>query len=103
MKNIMMNASATISETEYRQQAAELTRQFEEQKEHYEAMKMQRESTKEQEIIFGGILFGLMELEELPISFKESLWHTLVDHVTVHSDERIVFTFKDGTEIVTML
>jgi len=26
-----------------------------------------------------------------------------VDHVTVYSDERIVFTFTDGTEIVTML
>ena len=37
------------------------------------------------------------------MEFNETLWHTLVDHVTVHNDERIVFTFTDGTEIVTML
>ena len=37
------------------------------------------------------------------MEFNETLWHTLVDHVTVYNDERIVFTFTDGTEIVTML
>ena len=55
------------------------------------------------DIVFSGILFQLTELEEIPVEFKESLWHTLVDHVTVYNDERIVFTFRDGTEIVTML
>ena len=39
----------------------------------------------------------------IPMEFNETLWHTLVDHVTVYSDERIVFTFTDGAEIVTML
>jgi hypothetical protein len=37
------------------------------------------------------------------VTFKESLWHTLVGHATVYADERIVFRFKDGTEISTML
>ena len=54
-------------------------------------------------IIFGGMLFELWELEEIPVTFKESLWHTLVDHATVYTDERIVFRFKDGTEVTTMV
>jgi len=54
-------------------------------------------------IIFSGILFELGEVDEIPAEFKESLWHTLVDHVTVYADERIVFCFKDGTEVTTML
>ena len=54
-------------------------------------------------IVFGGMLFELWELENVPVTFKESLWHTLVDHATVYADERIVFRFKDGTEITTML
>lgn len=54
-------------------------------------------------IIFGGMLFELWELEEIPVTFKESLWYTLVDHATVYADERIVFCFKDGTEVTTML
>jgi hypothetical protein len=54
-------------------------------------------------IIFGGMLFELWELQDVPVTFKESLWHTLVDHATVYADERIVFCFKDGTEVTTML
>lgn len=60
----------------------------------------QMESTA---ITFSGILFCLAELPQILVEFNESLWYTLVDHVTVYSDERIVFIFSDGTEIVTML
>ena len=100
---IMMNASATVSEREYQQQYAELTRQYEEQKERYEALQDRRKQMNETAIIFGGMLFELWELDEIPVTFKESLWHTLVDHATVYADERIVFRFKDGTEVTTML
>ena len=54
-------------------------------------------------IVFSGILFRLTELEEIPIDFDEALWNTLIDHVTVYADERIVFSFMDGTEITEML
>ena len=37
------------------------------------------------------------------MEFNETLWYALVDRVTVYNDEQIVFTFTDGTEIVTML
>ena len=100
---IMMNASATVSEREYLQQYAELTRQYEEQKERYEALQVRRKQMNETAIIFGGMLFELWELEDVPVTFKESLWRTLVDHATVYTDERIVFHFKDGTEITAML
>ena len=100
---IMMNASATVTEREYRQQYVELTRQYEEQKERYEALQDRRKQMNETAIIFGGMLFELWELDEIPVTFKESLLHTLVDHATVYADERIVFRFKDGTEVTTML
>lgn len=47
------------------------------------------------------ILF--QRLDALPLTFDEKLWHGTIDHVTVHADERVVFHFKDGKEIVTML
>ena len=100
---IMMNVSATVGEREYQQQYAELTRQYEEQKERYEALQDRRKQMNKTAIIFGGMLFELRELDEIPVTFKESLWHTLVDHATVYADERIVFRFKDGTEVTTML
>lgn len=100
---IMLNASATVTEREYRQQYEELTRQYEDLKVKYEELQDRRKQMNETAIIFGGMLFELWELEDVPVTFKESLWHTLVDHATVYADERIVFHFKDGTEITTML
>lgn len=100
---IMMNASAALTETEYQQQYAELTRQYESKKAEYDALLAEKESREALSIAFSGILFQLTELTEIPAEFNEPLWHTLVDRVTVYNDERIVFTFKDGTEIETML
>ena len=51
----------------------------------------------------GGFMFELRELGELPIAFDERLWHGLIDHVTVYHDERLVFHFKDGSEIIEQL
>ena len=39
----------------------------------------------------------------MPMVFKEETWNALVDHVTVHEDGRVVFTFKNGTEVTEML
>ena len=49
------------------------------------------------------MMFELGELTALPLTFHEKLWNGTVDHVTVHADERVVFMFKDGKEIVTRL
>ena len=100
---IMMNASATLTESEYQQQYAELSRQYENKKAEYEALFEQKKSMEATAIAFGGILFHLTELAEIPADFNESLWNTLVDHVTVYADERMVFSFTDGMEITTML
>ena len=100
---IMLNASATVTEREYRQQYEELTRQYEDLKVKYEELQDRRKQMNETAIIFGGMLFELWELEDVPVTFKESLWHTLVDRATVYADEQIVFLFKDGTEIITIL
>ena len=44
-----------------------------------------------------------MCIRDRPVAFDEKLWHGTIDHVTVHADERVVFRFKDGKEIVTRL
>jgi hypothetical protein len=65
-----------------------------------------REQRQLQELkgnILSGFLFELGELYDLPMVFKEETWNALVDHVTVHEDGRIVFAFKNGTEVTEML
>lgn len=38
-------------------------------------------------------------MPELPTGFNASHWNALVDHVTVYADDKMVFTFKNGSEI----
>jgi site-specific DNA recombinase len=47
---------------------------------------------------FEAFLYRLKEQDELIAEFDERLWHTLVDTVTVFSEEDIRFTFQDGWE-----
>lgn len=42
---------------------------------------------------------SLENLSELPKGFDEGLWGGIVDHMTVYSKERVVFTFIGGMEI----
>ena len=73
---IAENAANTVTEETYRTTHAELCNRFEETE---------------------------AKLDTLPVIFDEKLWHGTIDHVSVHADERVVFMFKDGKEIVTRL
>ena len=42
-------------------------------------------------------------VKELPMDFNEKLFHRLVDYATVHSDGRVVFTFRNGVEVSTAI
>ena len=46
-----------------------------------------------------GYLFALGELDLLDIKYNDTLWNTVIDHVTVYADERLVFHFKIGYDI----
>ena len=54
-------------------------------------------------VAIGGMLTELEELDTPPIEFDEKLWHAVVDHVTVYNDDRLVYSLKDGTEIMLEL
>ena len=101
--SIMMNASANLTEEAYTQQYTDLTRQYEKKKAEYESLLERKKAKEATAVVFSDILFRLTELEEIPIDFDEALWNTLVDHVTVYADERIMFSFMDGTEITEMV
>jgi len=40
----------------------------------------------------------LQNLDGTVAGFDENLWSSLVDHITVMKDKKVVFTFKGGTE-----
>ena len=100
---IAENAANTVTEETYRTTHAELCSRFEETEAKLAVLQKQRGKMKADAITIGGMMFELGELDALPIAFDEKLWHGTIDHVTVHADERVVFMFKDGKEIVTRL
>ena len=100
---IAENAANTVTEETYRTTHAELCNRFEETEAKLAALQKQRDKMKADAITIGGMMFELGELDTLPVIFDEKLWHGTIDHVSVNADERVVFMFKDGKEIVTRL
>ena len=97
------NAANATTEEAYRTAHADLCRRFEEIEAKLTALQRQREKMKADAVAIGGMMFELGELTALPLTFDEKLWNGTIDHVTVHTDERVVFCFKDGKEIITRL
>ena len=50
--------------------------------------------------MLSGFLFELSELDELNLEFSPCRWNAIVDHVTVHHDGRLVFSFQTGGEVM---
>lgn len=100
---INANAANTLSVTDYRIQYDDLCLRFENAEKKHNELLAQRQQMEREAVIISGLLFEIMELDTLPITFNETLWNATIDRVTVYADERLVFRFKDGTEIAEML
>lgn len=93
------NATQAKSQAAYIDQYNSLVERYENLQSRYDTLQQQKERRQIQADAIGGCLFALEELDLLQISFSEPLWNTVVDHVTVYADERLVFRFKNGSEI----
>ena len=102
-QTVMLNASATVSEDEYRRRYNDLTDRFRAEEEKLKRLTAERKKRDAESVAIGGMLSELEELEAPPIEFDEKLWHAVVDKVTVYNDDRLVFSLKDGTEITVEL
>jgi DNA invertase Pin-like site-specific DNA recombinase/uncharacterized tellurite resistance protein B-like protein len=102
-QTVMQNASATVSEEEYKRHYNDLTERYQVAEEKLNTLLAERKRMEAEALAISGMLFELMELEQLPIEFDEKLWNATVKRLTVYEDERLVFSLKDGTEITILL
>ena len=102
-QTVMQNASASVTEDEYRRRYNDLTDRFHAEEEKHKRLTERRKRMDAESAAIGGMLSRLTELEAPPIEFDEKLWHAVVDRVTVMSDDRLVYSLKDGTEITIEL
>ena len=76
-----------------------MVERYENLQSRYDTLQQQKERRLIQADAIGGCLFALEELDLLQITFSEALWNTVIDNVTVYADERLVFRFKNGSEV----
>jgi hypothetical protein len=48
-------------------------------------------------------MFEITEMDALPLVFNEKHWAAVIDRVTVHEDERLVFKLRNGMETTERL
>lgn len=100
---INANAANTLSVNDYRIQYDDLCQRFESAEKKHNALLSRRQQMEREAVIISGLLFEIMGLDTLPIAFNERLWAATIERVMVYADERLVFRFKDGTEITETL
>ncbi|MFT9056034.1 MAG: recombinase family protein [Ethanoligenens sp.] len=102
-KLVDANATTIIDQTDYRSRYDNYIERYDKAKKRLDILREQRQIQELKGDILSGFLFELGELYELPMVFKEATWDAIVDHVTVHTDGRVVFTFKNGTAVTETL
>lgn len=102
-KCINENAVKAIDQEEYINRYNALVERHEKAQNRYDTLQKKRERRLQQADVMSGFLFAITELDTLQLQFNPALWHTTVDHVTVFADERLVFHFKNGSEVKVRL
>lgn len=97
------NATQPLDQSAYIDRYNSLAERYEKLQARYEGLQKKKERQLLQADTLSGFLFEITELDILQLSFNESLWNTVIDHVTVFVDERLVFHFKNGAEITVQM
>ena len=78
-QTVMLNASATVSEEEYRRCSGDLTDRFRAEEEKLKRLTAERKKKDAESVAIGGMLFELTETPHRPLSLTKSsgtLWST---------------------------
>ena len=67
------------------------------------ALARQRAEKKYKADILSGFLFALGEFDYLDTEWSDRRFNAIVDHITVHNDGRLIFTFRNGSEETMMM
>lgn len=102
-KCINENAVKAIDQDEYISRYNSLVERHEKAQNRYDTLQKKRDRRLIQADVMSGFLFAITELDNLQLQFNPALWHTTIDHVTVYADERLVFYFKNGSEVEVKL
>ena len=102
-KLVKENATSALNQGGYAARYNSLAEKYETLQTKYDDLQQQKQRKAMQAEWISGSMFALSEVDLLDIRFSDELWNTVIDRVTVYSDERLVFRFKIGTEITVWI
>lgn len=97
------NATVAMDQVEYNRKYDGYAARFEEAKQKMAELQALRTARIFEADAIECFMGTLLREPELPLEYSPELWNSLVDHVTVYRDERLVFTFRNGQEITEIL
>ena len=97
---VRKNAVAAQDQDQYKSRYDDLIARFETLQTKQAALQKERAERERKADVLSKFLFELTELNELDVEFSPQRWNAIVDHVTVHGDGRLVFSFQNGGEVM---
>ena len=102
-KAIEDNACREQDQEEYNRRYDDLTKRYEKLKKKLTGLEQERHDRRFKADMLSGCLFELAELEYIIAEFKDSRCIAMLDHVTIHADGRMVYSFLNGSDIAVMV
>ena len=96
---IRENAHVALDQTEFQTRYNELADRYESLKHRHDEVEQTISQKTSAKVASQQFIVEIEKLEQPITEFKRELWGSLLDHVTVHSQDDIRFTFRNGTEI----
>jgi len=100
---IATNAITALDQLEYAKTYESLTERYQALQKHYTALTRQKSEKEYKADVLSGFLFEIGEYDVLDTEWSDSRFHAIVDHITVHNDGRLAFTFRNGNEETVMM
>ena len=103
-KLIAENATTAMPQDEYNRKYDALAQRYHTAEEKAEQLQRQKVTKRFQADVMECFMTELMTIDaSLPVHYSDRLWLNLVDRVTVYEDGKLLFRFKNGTEITETL
>lgn len=103
-KLIAENATTVIQQDEYNRRYDDLAQRYHTAEERVRQLQGQKITRRFQADVIESFMNEIQSIDDsLPLQYSDRLWLNLIDCVTVYEDRRLVFRFKNGTEITETL
>lgn len=96
---IAVNSRIAQVQSVYAEEYEKLSKEYDALESDIKTLRAEKAKCKERGIIIDNFMKELSERENLLIEFDADLWTATVENVTVYSDKKMKFLFKNGTEI----